>query len=33
VEARVTDDLTAVASAREGDNTVAEARGVFSELR
>ena len=33
VEARVNDDLTAVASAREGDNTVAEARGVFSELR
>lgn len=33
VEARVDDDLTAVASAREGDNTVAEARGFFSELR
>jgi len=33
VEARVNDDLTAVATAREADNTVAEARGVFSELR
>jgi len=33
VEARVNDDFTGVASAREGDNTLAEARAVFSELR
>ena len=33
LEAHVNEGLTAVASAREGDNTVAEARGVFSELR
>jgi acyl-coenzyme A thioesterase PaaI-like protein len=32
VEARVSDDLTAVAGAREGDNTVAEARGLFVPL-
>jgi acyl-coenzyme A thioesterase PaaI-like protein len=33
LEAHVNEGLTAVASAREGDNTVAEARAVFSRLR